>query len=119
MMNESRFSTSSPADFESAQKITEEKIRWSVNSFSAFKSPGVDGIFPALLQKSIEVLTSYLQKLFIYSYLCSYIPKCWTAVKVVFIPKAGKRPSDEAKSYRPISLTSFVLKAIERIMANN
>ena len=67
-------------------------------------------------QESIEELTPYLQKLFIYSYLWSYIPKCWRAVKVVFIPKAGKRPSDEAKSYRPISLTHFVLKAMERII---
>ena len=36
--------------------------------------------------------------------------------KGVFIPKAGKRLSDDAKSYRPISLTSFVLKTMERII---
>ena len=104
-------------ELELALKIfTEEKIRWSINSFSAFKSPGVDGIFPALLQKASDILIPYLRKLFIYSYQWSYIPKCWREVKVVFIPKAGKRPSDEAKSYRPISLTSFVLKAMERII---
>ena len=35
---------------------------------------------------------------------------------MVFIPKAAKRPFDEAKLYRPISLTSFVLKAMKRII---
>ena len=47
--------TSNPADFESALRIfTEEKVRWSVSSFSAFKSPGVDGIFPGLLQARVN-----------------------------------------------------------------
>lgn len=44
------------------------------------------------------------------------IPTAWRKVKVIYIPKAGKRPSDLPKSYRPISLTSFLLKAMERII---
>ena len=40
----------------------------------------------------------------------------WRKVKIVFIPKAGKRSSFDAKSYRPISLSSFCLKTQERIL---
>ena len=68
-------STSNRLNFESAQKIfTEEKIRWSVNSFSAFKYPGLVAIFPALLQKGIELLLPYIKNLYAYSYVWSYIP---------------------------------------------
>ncbi|XP_017464821.1 PREDICTED: uncharacterized protein LOC108358154 [Rhagoletis zephyria] len=36
--------------------------------------------------------------------------------KGIFIPKAGKRDYYLAKSFRPISLTSFMLKAMEKII---
>ncbi len=30
--------------------ITYERVEWAINSFQPYKSPGPDGIFPALLQ---------------------------------------------------------------------
>ena len=48
--------------------------------------------------------------------MLGYIPKNWRDVKVAFIPKAGRRPPDEPKFYRPISLTSFLLKTMEKIL---
>lgn len=104
-------------DIENSRSLfTEDKIKWSVNSFEPFKSGGTDQIFPALLQKGIELLWPFLQELFIFSHCTGFIPKDWREAKVVYIPKAGKRPSDEVKSYRPISLTSFLLKTMERIL---
>jgi len=35
---------------------------------------------------------------------------------VVFIPKPGKRDYTEPKSFRPISLTSFLMKTLERMI---
>ncbi|WP_443057095.1 RNA-directed DNA polymerase [Streptomyces sp. IBSBF 2390] len=46
----------------------------------------------------------------------NYIPKSWRKVKVVFIPKSGKLNHSTAKDYRPISLSSFLLKIAERIL---
>lgn len=43
-----------------------------------------------------------------------YIPKAWRAAKVVFIPKMIRNRS--IKSYRPLSLTSFNFKSLERIV---
>ena len=37
-------------------------------------------------------------------------------MKVVFIPKAGKIRHSSAKDYRPISLSSFLLKVLERVI---
>ena len=30
--------------------VTEERVRWSVSLFDPYKSPGIDGIFPDILQ---------------------------------------------------------------------
>ena len=45
-----------------------------------------------------------------------YVPKSWRRAKIVFIPKIGKRGHEVAKDFRPISLTSFSLKTMERIV---
>lgn len=42
--------------------------------------------------------------------------KTWRDVRVAFIPKAERRPPEEAKSYRPISCTSFLLNTREKIV---
>ena len=42
-------------------------------------------------------------------------PKCWKTMKVVFIPKMGKADYGQAKSYRPITLSNFILKGMERL----
>ncbi|GJQ68238.1 hypothetical protein Trydic_g19333, partial [Trypoxylus dichotomus] len=45
-----------------------------------------------------------------------HLPSSWREARVVFIPKQGKTSYTEAKSYRPISLTSFLLKTLEKII---
>jgi len=37
-------------------------------------------------------------------------------MKVIFLPKPGKDSYDEVKSYRPITLSSFLLKGLEKIL---
>ena len=45
----------------------------------------------------------------------SYTPLLWRQSKVIFIPKLGKEDYSKAKSFRPISLTPFLFKAVERL----
>ncbi len=45
-----------------------------------------------------------------------YTPLIWRTMKVVFIPKVGKADYGLAKAYRPITLSNFMLKGLERIM---
>jgi hypothetical protein len=44
------------------------------------------------------------------------IPKSWRDVKTIFIPKSGRTSYESAKSYRPICLTYFLLKTLERLV---
>jgi hypothetical protein len=44
------------------------------------------------------------------------IPTAWRQVKVTFIPKPGKLDYTEAKAYRPISMSSFLLKTMDKLV---
>jgi hypothetical protein len=76
----------------------------------------MDGIFPALLQEGGEVLISYLIRIFRACLATGYVPDMWGQVKVVFIPKPGRNSYCEPKDYRPTSLTSFLLKTMEKLV---
>ncbi|KAL3265965.1 hypothetical protein HHI36_010152 [Cryptolaemus montrouzieri] len=45
-----------------------------------------------------------------------YVPESWKSVRVVFIPKPGQIAHKIAKDFRPINLTSFLLKTLERLV---
>lgn len=102
--------------FEVAQQIvTVEKTRWAINSFQPFKAPGGDEILPIMLQKGLPSLENKITHLLQASLALGYVPNSWRKVNVVFIPKPGK-DADLPKSYRPISLSSFLLKTLERLV---
>jgi hypothetical protein len=44
--------------------VTYRRVEWAIDSFAPCKSPGVDGIFPALLQKAREAVIPYLVRIF-------------------------------------------------------
>ena len=91
-------------------------VNEAIKSFSPFKSSGPDGIFPALLQKGAEYIVPHLAVIFTACLKFAYTPKAWQEARVVFIPKPGKASYATPKAYRPISLTSFLLKTMERIV---
>lgn len=106
----------SKEDWEAADHLTEgARITWAIKSFSPFKAPGLDGIFPALLQWGLDISSAHLAKIFRACIAFRYIPLAWREVKVIFIPKPGRIDYTLAKSYRPISLTSFLLKTLEKL----
>ncbi|KAG7309924.1 hypothetical protein JYU34_004438 [Plutella xylostella] len=112
----SEHSNPSISDWITAQElVTVEKIEWAINSFLPFKSAGLDGIFPALLVWGQQVIVQSLANIFKACLAHNYIPKQWREVKATFIPKSGKSDYTDPKSYRPISLTSFLLKTLERL----
>jgi ribonuclease HI len=96
--------------------LCKEKIIWAINSFKPFKSPGGDGILPALIQKGLDWLLPHLVVMFRASLELGYVPKSWCETNVVFIPKPGKDSYTETNAFRPISLMSFVLKTLEKLV---
>jgi hypothetical protein len=89
-------------------------VKWAINKFKPYKSPGPDGILPALLQKEIKALPPSIVLLCKPSYTLGYLP--WRGVKVVYITKARTKDPEQPKSYRPISLTSFPMRTMEKLI---
>jgi len=68
------------------------------------------------LQKAWEVIVPHLVRIFRACLSTGYVPAIWRQVKVVFIPKPGRNSYSGPRDYRPISLTSFLLKTLERLV---
>ena len=73
----------------------------------------MDEIYPVLLQEGIELLIGPLTNMFRSSLALVHVSEAWKIARAVFIPKAGRPSHVEVKDYRPISLTSFILKTME------
>ncbi len=98
------------------EMITCEKVLAAIGSFGSFKAAGPDGLAPIVLQNlPINVVHRYVE-MFRASILLGYLPNHWRDSSVVFIPKTGRPSYDEAKAFRPITLASFQLKTLEKMM---
>ena len=63
----------SPRDCALAAKVvTEARLEWAVGSFSPYKSPGVDDIYPAFLQKGMSRLRPILLPM-LWAYVYLYV----------------------------------------------
>jgi hypothetical protein len=115
--NSSRIFTQANVDTNRLSDVVSySRVEKAVMSFKPFKSAGSDEIFPKLLQSCLTILLKPLTALFRCSIALGHIPLAWQSVRVVFIPKAGRSSYDIPKSFRPISLTSFFLKTLERVI---
>jgi hypothetical protein len=103
-------------DWHVATKVVSYGIVWAINYFAPYKSPGMDRIFPALLQEGWVILFINLVKIFCTCVAIGHVPATWRQAKVMFIPKPGRDSYGGPKDYRPISLTSFLLKTTERLI---
>ena len=73
-----------------------------------------DNISPSFI-KSLGPLE--LLSIFNSSLSLAHFPRIWRFATIIYLLKAGKSPSEVA-SFRPFSLTSCVVKLLERILAN-
>ena len=96
--------------------INTEKVRNAMRSFGSRKAPGPDGFKPIVLKNISEKAVIFLTSLYRMSIRTQQIPSFWRKMDVIFIPNPGKEDYSSPKSYRPITLSSFVLKGLERIM---
>ena len=108
-----------------AIRINKEELKWinfdsvkaSIMEHKPHKAVDKMDFKPIVLQnlprKHVEILVIIFQA----SLSLGYTPKQWRKSKVIFIPKAGKVDYTEAKSFRPITLASFVFKTLERVIS--
>jgi ribonuclease HI len=93
--------------------ITAERVKKVFASFGPHKAAGSDEIKPIVLQALDEATIEEVVELYHQAIKHGITPVEWRRMKVVFIPKAGKDPRTP-KGYRPITLSSFILKGLEK-----
>ncbi|MCP4457121.1 MAG: hypothetical protein GY816_03695, partial [Cytophagales bacterium] len=88
---------------------------WSIlSNLNANKALGPDKIHGRILKNCSVPISAALSILFNKSYNSGYIPSEWKSALIVPVHKKGSKSNVE--NYRPISLTSLVVKVMERIV---
>ena len=96
--------------------ITRRKIECALQALEPFKAPGLDGLYPVLLQRAERALLPHLLGIFRASLRIGCVPRLWRETRVAFIPKPGKERYDRPSAFRPVSLSSFMLKVMEKVV---
>ena len=92
--------------------ITSSQVKGFLKQIKPNKAPGPDGISGHILKHCSDSLSFPLSILFNKSYKTSCIPGDWKNANVVPIHKKGEK--NDVKNYRPVSLTSLVMKVFEK-----
>ena len=95
--------------------ISVEKVKEALRAFDSKKSPGPDGLKPILFKHLPPNFVDLITLIYKACINLQYTPKHWKESKVVFIPKPGKSDYTDPKAFRPISLSNYLLKGLERL----
>merc|ERR1712066_815953 len=112
-INENIFQNEEPEDLNDIE-ITEEEILKAINDLEENSSTGPDGVSAILLKKVKEALAQPLALMLRKSIDKGKIPDIFKLAYVTPIHKGGSRQKPE--QYRPVSLTSHVMKVFERVI---
>ena len=96
--------------------ITQDRIMKALAGFEKKKSPGPDGLKPLVFEHLPREFLDVIEVIYKSSIHLGYTPKAWKRTKVIFISKPGKDTYDKPKSFRPISLSNYLLKGLERLV---
>ena len=101
----------------STVSFSPQEVFAQLSSIDISKACGPDAIPGFLLKASAEFISSPLNFLFTTSLCTATLPKDWVTANIVPVFKWDDR--SVVKNYRPISLTSLVIKTMERIIYSN
>ena len=92
-------------------------LQSSVFSLSPFKAPNPDdSIYFVMLQQTFDIVKHDLYVIVNNCLQLNYFPDYLKNAYIAIIKKGAKKPDDEVKSYRPISLLPVIGKCIEKII---
>ncbi|KAI4903828.1 hypothetical protein NFI96_000292 [Prochilodus magdalenae] len=94
--------------------FTADQVRGELRRLHTRKAAGPDRVCPRLLKSGAVELGAPLQHIFNLSLRLGRVPTLWKTSCLVPVPKKG-RPS-ELNDFRPVALTSHVMKTLERLL---
>jgi ribonuclease HI len=105
-----------PTTLQPTNWITTELIKNIMNEFGADKAAGPDLFKPKILQNLPIAIIERLCDIYNACIQLGYTPALWRTSRTIFIPKPGKKDYSEPRAFRPISLTSFLFKTLEKLV---
>nr|XP_049617809.1 uncharacterized protein LOC125993017 isoform X1 [Syngnathus scovelli]XP_049617810.1 uncharacterized protein LOC125993017 isoform X1 [Syngnathus scovelli] len=109
--------TLSLAEAAPALQIREEEVRQMFRRQKIRKAPGPDGVSPSCLKVCAEQLAPTFARIFNRSLELCEVPSCFKSSTIV--PVAKKPAITGTNDYRPVALTSVVMKSFERLVLNH
>ena len=97
--------------------ISEHEVRLQLRRQNVRKAAGPDNIRPAVLKHCADELTPVLTYIFNWSLQLSIVPDCLKSAVVIPVPKKGKATC--LNDYRPVALTSVVMKVLEKLVCKH
>jgi hypothetical protein len=94
--------------------VTLTRVRKARKALDASKAAGPDNVHPSFLKNAPDVIDEVLVELFRLSVAHAYLPASWRSAMVYPLYKGGDKDPATAKAWRPISLTSWLVKLLER-----
>jgi exonuclease III len=95
-------------------EVTVEDVLGAIDSIAPSAAPGPDGISAVLLKNCKKELALPLRKFYNMSLKDGYVPAALKMGIITPIHKGGSRGA--AKNYRPVTLTTHLIKILERII---
>jgi hypothetical protein len=80
-------------------------------------APGADDIPPSFIKELGPIALTELLSIYNESFTDADLPQSWRHSIIIPLLKAGK-PASEVESYRPVSLTSCLVKLLERLISS-
>ncbi|KAK3505621.1 hypothetical protein QTP70_021027 [Hemibagrus guttatus] len=97
-----------------ALRISEDDVRQIFLKQKRRKAPGPDGVTPAFLKTCADQLAFIFSQIFNRSLELCEVPACFKRSTIIPIPKKPKITG--LNDYRPVALTSVVMKSFERLV---
>ena len=105
--------TGGPRPIDSISWVNMERVKLAISKFDPDKAPGPDGFKPRVLKELPDEALVYLVQVYTACTQIGYTPAEWCHSTVLFMPKPGKPNYKMPRSFRPLSMTSFLFKILE------
>ncbi|KAL0175519.1 hypothetical protein M9458_027849, partial [Cirrhinus mrigala] len=94
--------------------ISEDDVRQVFRKKKRRKAPGPDGVTPACLKTCADQLAPIFSQIFNRSLELCEVPSCFKRSTIIPVPKKTKITG--LNDYRPVALTSVVMKSFEKLV---